>query len=61
MKVQHWMMLGLVAVSAVACSDSATAPLVAGEAAEARAAASQRPASVADDRGRGVGGERGEW
>jgi uncharacterized surface protein with fasciclin (FAS1) repeats len=45
MKVQHWMILGLVAVSAVACSDSATAPLVAGEASEARAAASQRPAS----------------
>jgi uncharacterized surface protein with fasciclin (FAS1) repeats len=45
MKVQHWMLLGLVAVSAVACSDSATAPLVAGEAAAARAAGSQRPAS----------------
>lgn len=45
MKVQHWMVLGLVAVSTVACSDSATAPLVAGDASEARAAASQRPAS----------------
>lgn len=44
MKVQHWMVVGLVAVSAVACAEPATAPLVAGEAAEARAASSQRPA-----------------
>jgi uncharacterized surface protein with fasciclin (FAS1) repeats len=46
MRLQSWMVMGLVAVSSVACADSATAPLAAGEADEARAAASLRPAST---------------
>ncbi len=45
MKVQHWMVAGLVALTAVACTDDVSAPLVPGEEDMSRAPASLRPAS----------------
>jgi uncharacterized surface protein with fasciclin (FAS1) repeats len=44
MKVTRWMVAGLVAATSVACADTPTTPLVAGDALESRAPASLRPA-----------------
>ena len=44
MRRLSWIVVGLVAISSIACSEPATAPMMAGDAEEARATASQRPA-----------------